>query len=66
MTGLLLTTLSYLVRLASLSLADSPPKNMSDEIDFALPNLLTASVLEGPEDTGGAAARLGLRKERSQ
>ena len=51
----------YRDRLASRSLLDSPPKNMSELMDLALPNLLTASeLLElGPEDTG-AGERLGL------
>ena len=53
----------YRDRLASRSLLDSPPKNMSELMDLALPNLLTASeLLElGPEDTG-AGERLGLSR----
>ena len=48
------------MRLASLSLELSPPKNMSEEMDLALPNLLTASVvLLGPLEIG-AAGLLGL------
>merc|ERR1719206_461805 len=44
-----------LFRLASLSLAVSEPKNMSELIDLALPNLLTASAPAGPDDMGDAA-----------
>ena len=52
---------SHLVRFASLSLALSPPKNMSEEMDLALPNLFTASVLLlGPVEMG-ATGLLGLR-----
>ena len=55
------SSMSDLVRLASLSLLDSPPKNMSEEMDLAFPNLLTASALAaGPEETGGADL-LGLQ-----
>ena len=47
-------------RFASFSLLDSPPKNMSELMDLALPNLLTASeLLLGPVDTG-AGDLLGL------
>ena len=63
MSELMLLLPWNLVRLASLSLEDSPPKNMSDEMDLALPNLLTASVLLlGPLEMG-AAGLLGLRGE---
>ena len=52
----------YLDKLASFSLLDSPPKNMSELMDLALPNLFTASapVLE-TEDTG-AGDLLGLKQ----
>ena len=47
-------------KFASFSLLDSPPKNMSELMDLALPNLLTASeLLLGPVDTG-AGDLLGL------
>ena len=52
------------MRLASLSLELSPPKNMSEEMDLALPNLLTASVLLlGPLEIG-AAGLFGLTGQR--
>ena len=50
----------YLVRFASRSLLDSPPKNMSELMDLAFPNLLTApESLEATEVTG-AGDLLGL------
>ena len=51
-----------LVKFASRSLFDSPPKNMSELMDLAFPNLLTASALgEGPVETGGGVL-LGLKR----
>ena len=50
----------YLERLASRSLLDSPPKNMSELIDLAFPNLLTASELELGAIEAGAGDLLGL------
>ena len=60
MSELMLLLPWNLLRLASLSLALSEPKNMSELIDLALPNLLTASAPAGPEDMGDAAF-LGLQ-----
>ena len=52
----------YLVRFASRSLLDSPPKNMSELMDLAFPNLLTApESLEATEVTG-AGDLLGLKQ----
>ena len=50
-----------LVKFASRSLFDSPPKNISELMDLAFPNLLTASALgAGPVETG-AGDLLGLK-----
>merc|ERR1719154_234942 len=49
-----------LFKLASFSLELSPPKNMSELMDLALPNLLTASTPTGPDDMGTAGVLLGL------
>ena len=59
MSELILLLPWNLFRLASLSLALSEPKNMSELMDLAFPNLLTASTPAGPEDIGDVAF-LGL------
>ena len=51
----------YLLKFASRSLFDSPPKYMSELMDLAFPNLLTAPAPEaGPTETG-AGDLLGLK-----
>merc|ERR1740124_1666260 len=58
---------SNLFRFASLSLEFSSPKNMSELMDLAFPNLFTASAPAGPEEIGAGDDFFGLlSKSESQ